>query len=44
MAYAHIMTKLLSSRGLFSADGYTTEEQKLIDETRKILEDQEVFR
>jgi len=25
--------------GTFQADGYTTEEQKLIDETRKILED-----
>jgi len=28
--------------GTFQADGYTTEEQKLIDETRKILEDQTI--
>jgi aspartate-semialdehyde dehydrogenase len=28
--------------GTFQADGYTTEEQKLIDETRKILEDQSI--
>ena len=26
----------------FKPDGYTTEEQKLIDETRKILEDQTI--
>jgi aspartate-semialdehyde dehydrogenase len=28
--------------GTFQPDGYTTEEQKLIDETRKILEDQTI--
>src|SRR5664279_1800055 len=28
--------------GTFQADGYTTEEQKLLDETRKILEDQTI--
>ena len=29
--------------GTFQSDGYTTEEQKLIDETRKILEDQTIM-
>jgi aspartate-semialdehyde dehydrogenase len=29
--------------GSFQPDGYTTEEQKLIDETRKILEDSEIM-
>jgi aspartate-semialdehyde dehydrogenase len=29
--------------GSFQSDGYTTEEQKLIDETRKILEDPEIM-
>lgn len=29
--------------GTFQSDGYTTEEQKLIDETRKILEDQAIM-
>ena len=29
--------------GTFQADGYTTEEQKLADETRKILEDQTIM-
>ena len=29
--------------GTFQPDGYTTEEQKLIDETRKILEDQTIM-
>ena len=29
--------------GTFQPDGYTTEEQKLIDETRKILEDQSIM-
>lgn len=29
--------------GSFQPDGYTTEEQKLIDETRKILEDQTIM-
>jgi len=28
--------------GSFQSDGYTTEEQKLVDETRKILEDQSI--
>lgn len=28
--------------GSFQSDGYTTEEQKLVDETRKILEDQTI--
>jgi len=28
--------------GTFQSDGYTTEEQKLLDETRKILEDQTI--
>jgi len=27
----------------FQSDGYTTEEQKLVDETRKILEDQTIM-
>ena len=29
--------------GTFQSDGYTTEEQKLVDETRKILEDQTIM-
>lgn len=29
--------------GTFQPDGYTTEEQKLLDETRKILEDQSIM-
>ena len=29
--------------GSFQSDGYTTEEQKLIDETRKILDDQSIM-
>jgi len=29
--------------GTFQSDGYTTEEQKLVDETRKILEDQAIM-
>jgi aspartate-semialdehyde dehydrogenase len=29
--------------GAFQSDGYTTEEQKLVDETRKILEDQTIM-
>ncbi len=40
MAYAHQIDKnCFPHGGSFQADGYTTEEQKLIDETRKILED-----
>jgi aspartate-semialdehyde dehydrogenase len=40
MAYAHpIDMNCFPHGGTFQADGYTTEEQKLIDETRKILED-----
>lgn len=40
MAYAHPIDKnCFPHGGSFQPDGYTTEEQKLIDETRKILED-----
>jgi aspartate-semialdehyde dehydrogenase len=40
MAYAHpIDMNCFPHGGTFQPDGYTTEEQKLIDETRKILED-----
>ncbi len=40
MAYAHpIDMNCFPHGGTFQTDGYTTEEQKLIDETRKILED-----
>ena len=40
MAYAHTIDKnCFPHGGSFQPDGYTTEEQKLIDETRKILED-----
>ncbi len=40
MAYAHpIDRNCFPHGGSFQPDGYTTEEQKLIDETRKILED-----
>lgn len=43
MAYAHQIDKnCFPHGGSFQADGYTTEEQKLIDETRKILEDQTI--
>jgi aspartate-semialdehyde dehydrogenase len=43
MAYAHpIDRNCFPHGGSFQADGYTTEEQKLIDETRKILEDQTI--
>jgi aspartate-semialdehyde dehydrogenase len=43
MAYAHSIDKnCFPHGGSFQADGYTTEEQKLIDETRKILEDQTI--
>lgn len=40
MAYAHPIDKnCFPHGGSFQDDGYTSEEQKLIDETRKILED-----
>ena len=40
MAYAYPIDKnCFPHGGSFQPDGYTTEEQKLIDETRKILED-----
>ncbi|MCU0407479.1 MAG: aspartate-semialdehyde dehydrogenase [Bacteroidales bacterium] len=44
MAYAHpIDRNCFPHGGSFQADGYTTEEQKLIDETRKILEDNSIM-
>ncbi len=44
MAYAYqIDMNCFPYGGTFQADGYTTEEQKLIDETRKILEDQTIM-
>ncbi len=44
MAYAYpIDMNCFPHGGTFQADGYTTEEQKLIDETRKILEDQTIM-
>jgi aspartate-semialdehyde dehydrogenase len=43
MAYAHQIDKnCFPHGGTFQSDGYTTEEQKLLDETRKILEDQTI--
>jgi aspartate-semialdehyde dehydrogenase len=43
MAYAHPIDKnCFPHGGSFQPDGYTTEEQKLVDETRKILEDQTI--
>jgi aspartate-semialdehyde dehydrogenase len=40
MAYAHpIDMNCFPHGGTFQDDGYTSEEQKLVDETRKILED-----
>lgn len=43
MAYPHpIDMNCFPHGGTFQADGYTTEEQKLVDETRKILEDQTI--
>ena len=43
MVYAHPIDKnCFPHGGSFQPDGYTTEEQKLIDETRKILEDQTI--
>ena len=44
MVYAHpIDRNCFPHGGSFQPDGYTTEEQKLIDETRKILEDQTIL-
>jgi len=44
MAYAHpIDLNCFPHGGTFQPDGYTSEEQKLIDETRKILEDQSIM-
>ncbi|MBK9389650.1 MAG: aspartate-semialdehyde dehydrogenase [Bacteroidetes bacterium] len=44
MAYAHPIDKnCFPHGGSFQPDGYTTEEQKLIDETRKILEDPSIM-
>lgn len=44
MAYAHPIDKnCFPHGGSFQPDGYTTEEQKLVDETRKILEDQTIL-
>jgi aspartate-semialdehyde dehydrogenase len=43
MVYAHpIDMNCFPHGGTFQPDGYTTEEQKLLDETRKILEDQTI--
>jgi aspartate-semialdehyde dehydrogenase len=43
MAYPHPIDKnCFPHGGTFQPDGYTTEEQKLTDETRKILEDQSI--
>jgi aspartate-semialdehyde dehydrogenase len=43
MAYAHpIDLNCFPHGGTFQPDGYTTEEQKLTDETRKILEDKSI--
>jgi aspartate-semialdehyde dehydrogenase len=43
MAYAYPIDKnCFPHGGSFQPDGYTTEEQKLVDETRKILEDQSI--
>lgn len=42
-AYPHpIHLNLIPHGGDFNEDGYTTEEQKLVDETRKILGDQNI--
>ena len=44
MIYAHPIDKnCFPHGGSFQPDGYTTEEQKLIDETRKILEDNSIM-
>lgn len=43
MAYPYPIDKnCFPHGGTFQPDGYTTEEQKLLDETRKILEDQTI--
>ena len=43
MVYAHPIDKnCFPHGGSFQPDGYTTEEQKLVDETRKILEDETI--
>ena len=43
MVYPHQIDKnCFPHGGTFQSDGYTTEEQKLVDETRKILEDQTI--
>ncbi|HUX58322.1 MAG TPA: aspartate-semialdehyde dehydrogenase [Bacteroidales bacterium] len=43
MAYPHPIDKnCFPHGGSFQPDGYTSEEQKLVDETRKILEDQTI--
>ena len=43
MVYAHpIDMNCFPHGGTFQEDGYTTEEQKLLDETRKILEDNSI--
>jgi aspartate-semialdehyde dehydrogenase len=43
MAYAHqIDMNCFPHGGSFQPDGYTTEEQKLVDETRKILESPDI--
>ena len=43
MAYVYQIDKnCFPHGGTFQSDGYTTEEQKLLDETRKILEDQTI--
>lgn len=43
MFYPHqIDLNLIPHGGSFNADGYTSEEQKLVDETRKILNDQAI--
>jgi aspartate-semialdehyde dehydrogenase len=43
MAYPHpIDMNCFPHGGTFQPDGYTSEEQKLVDETRKILEDQTI--
>ena len=44
MAYHYLIDmNCFPHGGTFQSDGYTTEEQKLIDETRKILEDQTIM-
>jgi aspartate-semialdehyde dehydrogenase len=44
MAYHHpIDMNCFPHGGSFQTDGYTSEEQKLLDETRKILEDQTIM-